>query len=151
VSPWRRRLFFLWNFYPPFLGAGVRITKLDPELRFIEVKLTRSWRNTNYVGTLFGGAMFTMADPFHMVLLIERLGTDYIVRDKGAEIRYLKKGTESVYARFELADSLLEEIRACKEEVQERKIPVAIKTANGEIIAEVVKTLHIRRKSPPIK
>lgn len=149
MSPWRRRLFYLWNLYPPFLGCGIRIIKIDDELRFIDVKLSRSWRNTNYVGTLFGGAMFVMADPFHMVLLIEKLGAEYIVRDKGAEIRYLKKGTEAVYARFELAPGLLEEIRACKDEVQERKTPVQIKTRTGEIIAEVVKTIHIRRKTPP--
>ena len=42
--------------------------------------------NMNYVGVHFGGAIFSMTDPFHMVLTMNRLGRGYVVWDKSAEL-----------------------------------------------------------------
>jgi Domain of unknown function (DUF4442) len=43
----------------------------------------RFW-NRNYVGTHYGGSLYSMADPFFMVMLINILGPSYIVWDKSA-------------------------------------------------------------------
>lgn len=141
----QRLSLFLWNLYPPFLGAGIRITKVDPNWRWLEAKIKYRWWNRNYVGTMFGGSMYSLCDPFHMVLLINRLGKSYIVRDKGGEIRYLKKGTSDVFARFELDESQVKEIRENPAEVQEQRFVAGVKDGQGEVIAEVTKVLHIRR------
>ncbi len=50
----------------------------------VEMPLTD--RNANFVGTHFGGSLYSMVDPHLMVLLIHRLGPDYVVRDKEANI-----------------------------------------------------------------
>jgi len=55
------------------------------------VSLRLRWWNRNYIGTIFGGSIYSMCDPFHMVILLELLGPNYLVRDKGAEIRFLKR------------------------------------------------------------
>lgn len=140
-------LFYLWNLYPPFLGAGIRITKIAPDLTWVDTKLTLRWWNRNYIGTMFGGSIYTMCDPMHMVILIQQLGPGYIVRDKGAEIRFLKKGTGTVRVHFEIEPKTIAEIWHCPDEVQEREFMAFVRNEEGEVIAEVRKTLHIRRKA----
>jgi len=51
----------------------------------------RRW-NRNYVGTHYGGSLYSMTDPFHMVMLIENLGPSFIVWDKSASIRFCRPG-----------------------------------------------------------
>jgi len=34
-----RRLFWAMRFYPPYLGAGIRVRNIDPSLRYIEVEM----------------------------------------------------------------------------------------------------------------
>ena len=70
----------------------------------------RRW-NSNYVGTHYGGSLYSMADPFYMLMLIENLGSDYIVWDKSATIRFKKPGRGKVTAAFRLSDEQLEQIR----------------------------------------
>ena len=74
-----RMLRWMLNLYPPYLGAGIRVQHISPDLRSVKVamKLTR-W-NRNYVGTQFGGSLYAMVDPFYRRLLIEQLGRDSIV------------------------------------------------------------------------
>lgn len=141
----QRLSLFLWNLYPPFLGAGIKITSVAPDWRWIEAKLKYRWWNRNYVGTMFGGSMFSLCDPFHMVLLINRLGKEYVVRDKGGEIKYLKKGVSDVFVRFELDEAQAEEIRRNPAEVQEARFLAQVKDKEGSVIAEVTKILHVRR------
>ena len=106
-----RMLRWLLNLYPPYLGAGIRVQHISPDMRSVKVcmKLTR-W-NRNYVGTQFGGSLYAMVDPFYMLLLIEQLGRDYIVWDKAASIDFISPGKGPVYAEFHVDDALLQEIR----------------------------------------
>src|SRR6516162_457942 len=101
----------LMNIWPPFLGAGIRVKRLQPDWKEIDVEMKlRRW-NSNYVGTHYGGSLYSMADPFYMLMLIENLGRDYIVWDKSATIRFKKPGKGVVSAAFRLSDEQLEEIR----------------------------------------
>lgn len=138
---------YLWNLYPPFLGSGIRITHIEPDFSAAEVKLRLRWWNKNYVGTLFGGSLYMMCDAFHMVMLMKLLGPDYIVRDKGAEIRFLKKGENCAHVRFEVSPREIAEIWGSEEEVQEKQFLALVRNDDGEVIAEVKKLLHIRRRS----
>lgn len=140
---------FLWNLYPPFFGAGIRITAVDPDWKWLTARLTLRWWNKNYVGTLFGGSIYSLCDPFHMVLLINALGSDYVVRDKGAEIKFLKKGMGVVGVRFEITERDLAQIRANPAEVQEHTFLAQVRDEGGEVIATVAKRLHIRRVASP--
>lgn len=105
------------------------------------------------MGTHYGGSLYSMADPFYMLMPIENLGRDYIVWDKSANIRFRKPATGVVSAAFRLSDAQIEEIReALKTEEKEEKIDrvfaLEIKDESGAVVAEVQKQLHIRRKSP---
>jgi len=144
----RRHMRTLMNIWPPFLGAGIRVKRLRPDWKEIDVEMKlRRW-NANYVGTHYGGSLYSMTDPFYMLMLIENLGRDYIVWDKSASIRFRKPGKGIVHASFRLSDRQIEEIREAlkTEEKVEREFVVEIKDESGAVIAEVQKQLHIRRK-----
>ncbi|UVL03767.1 DUF4442 domain-containing protein [Pseudomonas sp. B21-047] len=143
-----RMLRWLLNLYPPYLGAGIRVQHISPDMRSVKVcmKLTR-W-NRNYVGTQFGGSLYSMVDPFYMLLLIEQLGREYIVWDKAASIDFISPGKGPVYAEFHLDDSLLDEIRQQTATGKKclPRLQVDIRDAAGELVARVDKTLYVRLK-----
>ena len=90
----------VFNFWPPFLFAGIHVTRMSADWREARVELRmRPWTK-NYVGTHFGGSLFSMTDPFWMILVKECLGSDYIVWDKAAEIEFVKPGKGTVHANF---------------------------------------------------
>lgn len=135
------------NIWPPFLGSGIRVRwSADNKAVDVEMKL-RFW-NRNYVGTHYGGSLYSMTDPFYMLMLMNNLGREYIVWDKAASIRFRKPGKGKVRAEFRLTDAQLDDIRA-KVAAQEKYEPtflVQVKDEAGEVVAEVQKTLYIRRK-----
>ncbi len=89
------------NIWPPYFGAGIRIEHVNEDFRYVRVALKRSWYNSNYVGTQFGGSMYSMTDPFFMLILINNLGKDYIVWDKAARIEFIKPGKKSLLPNLE--------------------------------------------------
>jgi hypothetical protein len=143
-----RRLLRLLRFYPPFVGAGIRIRRMSEDLREIDVEMKLRWWNANYVGTHYGGSLYSMVDPFYMLMLIDNLGRDYIVWDKTASIRFRKPGRGTVHAEFRLTQQQLDELRA-QVDAQgkiEPRFTVQICDQQNEVVAEVEKLLHIRRK-----
>ena len=38
------------------------------------VRMGLGWYNRNYVGTQFGGSLYSMTDPFFMLMIMENLG-----------------------------------------------------------------------------
>lgn len=137
------------NLYGPFVGAGVRLEKMSKDYRHARVSMKLTFYNKNYMGTQFGGSLYSMVDPWYMLMLIKNLGKDYIVWDKAATINFKKPGKGKVSAEFHLTDAHLEEIRATL--VTQNKMDyifkVEIKDDAGKLIAEVDKVLYIRRKS----
>ena len=138
----------LINYWPPLLGAGIRVTRMQPDLKSVDVEMRlRPW-NRNYVGTHFGGSLYSMTDPFYMLMLIHNLGPNYVVWDKAATIRFRKPGRGTVRAEFRLSDSQIQDIRD-KLKTQEKLEPVftvEVKDNEGVVIAEVEKVLHVRRR-----
>jgi acyl-coenzyme A thioesterase PaaI-like protein len=149
-----RRLVNLW---PPFLGAGIRIKRIAPDMKSVDVEMKLRWWNANYVGTHFGGSLFAMTDPFYMLMLMANLGRNYIVWDKAASIRYRKPGKGTVRAEFRLTEAQLSNIREKLETLPkyEPMFSVEVKDEQGTVIAEVEKLLHVRKKqdvgAPPVR
>ncbi len=136
------------NLWPPFLGMGIRIQRIAPDMKAIDVEMKLRWWNANYVGTHFGGSLYSMCDPFYMLMLMATLGRDYIVWDKAASIRYRKPGKGTVRAEFRLTDAQLTDIRDKLKTLPkyEPVFTVEVKDEQGTVIAEVEKLLHIRKK-----
>ncbi|MCS5710617.1 DUF4442 domain-containing protein [Candidatus Berkiella aquae] len=138
----------LMNFWPPYLGAGVRVKNMSKDMTHIEVEMKLRFWNKNYVNTHFGGSLYSMVDPFYMLMLMENLGREYIVWDKAATIRFENPGRGRVHAIFDLNQ---EQIQKLRHEVDiagkiEPHFNVEILDDNNVLIAVVDKTIYIRRK-----
>src|SRR5512143_2022008 len=138
------------NLWPPFVGAGVRVTRVAPDYREIDVVLKLGLFNRNYFGTQFGGSMFAMTDPFFALMILHNLGPGYIVWDKAGSIRYRKPGRGNVYARFRLPAAAIARARraTARGAKHEPRFRVSIVDRDDEVVAEVEKTLFIRRQPP---
>jgi hypothetical protein len=147
----KRHLRMLMNIWPPFLGAGIRVKRLQADWREIDVEMKLHRWNSNYVGSHYGGSLYSMTDPFFMLMLIENLGPDYIVWDKSATVRFKRPGRGTVSAGFRLSGEQIEEIKQALEtqETIEPAFVVEVKDQSGNVITEVRKQLHIRRKNRP--
>ena len=149
----KRHMKTVMNLWPPFLGAGIRVKRLTRDWKEIDVEMKlRRW-NANYVGTHYGGSLYSMTDPFFMVMLIENLGEEYVVWDKSASIRFRRPGKGTVSAKFRLTEEQIEEIKAALETQEriERTFAVEVKDETGVTVAEVEKLLHMRKKKESSK
>jgi acyl-coenzyme A thioesterase PaaI-like protein len=127
-----RRIF---NWWPPFRAAGIRVREIAPDFR-------------NYVGTHFGGSLFAMTDPFFMIMMMKNLGPEYLVWDKAGTVRFLKPARGTVVARFELPEERVAEARAATQSGEKYEPKFRVEIVDGEevTVADVEKTLYIRRK-----
>jgi acyl-coenzyme A thioesterase PaaI-like protein len=143
---WQMKL--LLNIWPPFLFTGIRVVDVSDDFRQAKVRLKLNIFNQNAVGVHFGGSLYAMTDPFYMLLVMARLGKDYIVWDKSADIDYIKPGKGTVTAEFIITDALIADIltQTAQGEKYLPEIPVYVKDAQGEIVAKLNRKLYIRRK-----
>jgi acyl-coenzyme A thioesterase PaaI-like protein len=135
------------NLFAPYLGAGITVESVSPDYSEITVKLKMHFYNRNYVGTHFGGSLYSMTDPWYMFMLMKRLGTGYIVWDKSASIEFIKPGTGTVRATFRLPEEVVEQIRSKLETGKKTdwSFEEVIVDEKGTIVARVRKVLYIRR------
>ena len=134
------------NIYPPLLGAGIRSRSIDEHTVDVEMNLTVF--NRNVVGVHFGGSLYAMCDPWFMLILMRLLGSNYLVWDKAASIKFKKPGRGRVKARFHIPQEEVDQIRmdADREGKIEPTFSVNVLSEDGEIIAQVEKLLYVRRK-----
>ena len=144
-AKWLRRFFGLWG---PYLGAGIRVKKFSDDFRHVVVSLKHRWYNDNFVGTHYGGSLFSMTDPFYMMMLLRNLGPDYMVWDKKASIEFVKAVRTEVSAEFRLTEDRIREIieKTDSGEPHNANFTVDVTDGDGEVVAKVDKIVYIRRK-----
>jgi acyl-coenzyme A thioesterase PaaI-like protein len=138
-----------WSFYffGCYRGTGGRLTFIASDWSEIRLEIPLSWRTRNYVGTIFGGSLYGAVDPLYMLMLIHRLGPDYIVWDKAATIQFKKPGKETLHAHFRVADEELDAIRFALESQRsvDRTYTVDLEDSAGVVCASIEKIIYIRR------
>lgn len=147
MKPGPRTLRHLMNLWSPFRGAGVKVTSIAADFSRVKVELRMQFFNRNYMGTHFGGSLFSMTDPFYVIMMLQRLGPGYVVWDKTATIRFRRPGKGRVTAEFHLPDEEVARVRQIVD-AEGRLEPVyriEVKDAKGEVIAEVEKVLSVKK------
>lgn len=146
-----RKLFLdrLIRFYGPFFGAAVRPTEISEDFRYIKVEMPLTFYNKNYVGTQFGGSLYSMVDPWYMLMLIKNLGNQYIVWDKSAAIEFKKPGRGKVIAEFNLTKEKIEEVKqhVAANKKMDVHFEVLIYDEQKVLIAKVDKVIYVRSKN----
>lgn len=140
--------YYLLNFYPPFLGAGIRVRKISPDISSVTVTMRLRWWNQNVAGTHFGGSLYAMCDPFYALILIEHLGRDFIIWDRESTIRYLKPGRGRVHATFTVTPQEMQSVRNALAQTHKSNFTFHTKIygPGNEVVAEVDKVVYVRRK-----
>ena len=139
-----------FNFSPMYRRSSARITDVSEDLFNIRIKLPLSYRNRNYVGSIFGGSLFAAVDPIPMIQLMYLLGNDFVVWDKSAEIFFKRPAKEDLYAQFTYT---LEEVASIQEQVAQQQEINIVKTTqltnkDGSVVfCEVQKTIYVANKA----
>ena len=144
-----KRLKFVLNLYPPYFGAGIRVTHIGDDWREIHVAMKLRWFNRNMVRTHFGGSLFAMAEPHPMLMLLQLLGKDYVVWDKGGAIEFVKPGRGTVRSVVKISEQDLLTIKANTMDGS-RYLPefnFQVVDEENEVVANIKKTVYIRKKS----
>lgn len=154
IPTWReigaspRLLARVMNLWPPFRFAGIRVLQIEPGFTGARVMLRLHPLSRNYMGTQYGGSMYSMSDPFWVILLIHQLGDDYVVWDRQAQIEFLRPGTTDVYTRFVVDPAIVAELRAVTADGSKalRWFANDIVDDRGELVARVRREIYVRRR-----
>ncbi len=145
-TPWLFKTYL--NLWGPYRGAGIRVVEVAPDFGRIVVELRELRTNRNAVGTHFGGSLYSMCDPFYMLMFISRLGREFVIWDKAARIDFERPGKGTVRAVFTLTPQDDATVRA-ETANGARYTPtyvVEVLDEQGQRVAKVEKVLYFRRK-----
>ncbi len=137
------------SFWPPFFASGIKVKIVGDNQDEFLVSMPLRFYNKNYVGTHYGGSLYSMCDPFYMLILMEKLGREYLVWDKAASIQFKKPGKGKVTAHFKISDFEVTKIRQ-KVETEgkwEPSFTIEVKDQEDEIVALVDKKLWVKKKT----
>ncbi|TDT50325.1 uncharacterized protein DUF4442 [Maribacter spongiicola] len=138
-----------FNLSPMYKRSTAKLIEVSEDLLHVKIIVPISYKNKNYVNSIFGGSMFSAVDPIPMIQLLSIMGNDYVVWDKSAEIFFKKPAKENLYADFDFSEK---EIADIKEQVAENKEIDIIKTTQltnkekTQVFCEVKKTIYIANK-----
>jgi hypothetical protein len=138
-----------FNLSPMYRRSTGRIYEVSDDLLSVKVRIKLTYKNSNYVGSIFGGSLFSATDPIFMIQLINILDNNYVVWDKAATIKFKRPAKETCYVDFIFTK---EEIIQIKNDVAEKKeidLIKNIKLTNKDksiVFAEVSKVIYIADK-----
>ncbi|MCL9808745.1 DUF4442 domain-containing protein [Flavobacterium luminosum] len=138
-----------FNLSPMYRRSTARITHVSEDLKTIHIKIPLSYKNRNYVGSIFGGSLFAAVDPIPMIQLMSIFKEEYIVWDKAAHIRFKRPARENMYATFEFSEEeineILQKVKQDKE-VEHHKTTYITNKSGDVVFCEVTKTIYIADK-----
>ncbi|GAL65222.1 DUF4442 domain-containing protein [Jejuia pallidilutea] len=138
-----------FNWSPMYKRSTGKIIEVSDDLHYVKIKIPLSWKNRNYVGSMFGGSMLSATDPIYMIQLINILGDAYVVWDKAATIKYRRPATSTVYCEFVFTTEEIRQIKlniSKKGEIDITKNPNII-TKDSTVIAKLSKTIYVADKT----
>jgi len=137
-----------FNLSPMYRRSTGKIIHVSEDLTLVKIKIPLSVKNRNFVGTIFGGSLFSATDPIYMIQLMQILGDNYIVWDKNASINYKRPARETVFAEFIIDEEDLHLIKTKVKENGEFDLVknLNIVTQDNKTIAEVSKTIYVADK-----
>ena len=135
------------NAWPTFAAQKITVTEIADDWSRAVVRLDLTPENGNYFGTAFGGSLFSMIDPFVVILTAKQLGREYAVWDKAVEIDFVRPGTGPVTATVDIPVGLIDEIRAATADGQKllRTFEIPLLAEDGSVVAVQKRVLYIRR------
>lgn len=137
------------RFYPPLFFQRIWVKQFDSGFTGVHVKIFKSFLNTNYNQSIFGGTIFSASDPFYALLfdqILRRKGFHVRVWLKSANIQYLKPGRTNLYFKIMLTESDISEAQDALTTVGKfvKAFPMEILNSKGEVCASVINEVYVR-------
>ena len=131
-----------------YKNTGGKLIKVSDDLHYIKIQLLFNYKTKNYVGTIYGGHMYSSVDGIYVIQLIHILGDNYIVWDKSAKIKFKRPANKTLFADFKISDELIEQIKNDieKDKKKDYNLFVNLTDENGNIYAQVEKVIYIASK-----
>lgn len=111
----------LLNWYPPFLFNRIQVKHISEDYKEMDIVIKKSIWNKNLAGTIFGGTLFSGADPFYPLMywqiFAHRFDEHVYVWLKSASIDYLKPSDSHMRLEFRISE---EDIAAAKDSMETR-------------------------------
>jgi acyl-coenzyme A thioesterase PaaI-like protein len=141
---------WLLNLYPPMLFNCVRIVEVGPGIRYLKVRVGKSLRTRNLHGSIFGGTIYTAADPFYAMMywqVLARRGQRVQAWQKSASVSFLKPADTRLTLEFSLSDE--DVARACEALEKDGRYAHVYRTEavdrDGRVCAIVDNEIHLRK------
>jgi acyl-coenzyme A thioesterase PaaI-like protein len=140
------------NFYPPLLFQRVWVIKFEKDFRGVRVKINKSLLNRNTNSSIFGGTIFSAADPFIPLLfhhILSHKGYKVKAWSRSAAIRFVKPGNSDLYFNIVITDS---ELADCEHQLNligkyRKSYFIEIFDRNEKLCASVIIEMYVRNLS----
>ena len=140
---------WIMRFYPPLFFQRIWVISFEKGFTGARVKISKSILNRNYNGSIFGGTIFTAADPFYPLLfhqLFTKKGYRVLAWSKSAEIQFLKAGLTDLYFDIKIDNNEIAEAEHILNTGGKyvKSHPIDIYNKNGEICASLKNEVYLR-------
>ncbi|NJM80273.1 MAG: DUF4442 domain-containing protein [Flavobacterium sp.] len=138
----------MFNISPMYRRTCGKITFVSSDLHVVKIKIPLTYKNKNYVGSMFGGSLFSATDPIYMIQLMQILGKEYVVWDKSTEIKFKRPAYKNAFATFEFSTKEIATIIANVDEKKEIDMVKKLYITDGKetVFTELDKTIYISTK-----
>ena len=139
-----------FNGWPTLSAQGITVVELADDFTRAVIRMELTAENANYMGTAFGGSLFSMLDPFLVIMALNQLGPGYNVWDQAAEITFVSPGKQAVTATVELPVSTIAQLREAAADGAKvlRWFEIPITHDDGSVVARVRRQLYVRQQRP---
>ncbi len=138
-----------FNISPMYRRSTGKIIEITDDFMHIRIRIKHSYKNMNYVGSIFGGSMFSAVDPIPMTQFLNIFDEKYVVWDKAATVRFKRPARENVYADFDITPEEVRKIEQMIEENNEIDYELTTLITNKDrsvVFCEVGKTVYFAKK-----
>ena len=149
LRPWSLK--FILNIFPPFFFNRIIVKRFSPDFKAAHLKIRRSLLNKNLNRTIFGGTLYSAADPIYALMywqIFIHRGHELEAWTRTAKIEFIKPGDSHLTLHFALSE---EDIETAEKQLLESGKIQRWHTANainkrGEICTAVHVEVYIRFK-----
>ncbi|MDH3283184.1 MAG: DUF4442 domain-containing protein [Acidobacteriota bacterium] len=145
---------WLLNLYPPFLCQRIRVSEIGPGFTRVTVRVSQSLLNRNLNGTIFGGTIYSAADPIYALMfwqVFAREGIATRVWLRRATVRFLEPASGKLTLRFELSAADLHEARSrlARDGRHVHTCETAVADGRGRTCAVIETEAQVALRTPP--
>jgi hypothetical protein len=143
--------FLKWamRIYPPLFFQRIWVLRFEKAFTGVHVKISKSFLNNNYNNSIFGGTIFSAADPFYPLLfhqVFTNKGYKVIAWSRSSSIQFLKPGLTSLYFKIKLSE---EEITEAEHVLNTggkyvKAHPIDIYNKAGEVCVKIMNEIYVR-------